>query len=323
MPKRGLLVRAAALCLLAAFVPAAAPGQGTGLTGGIILELPPGARALGLGGAYAAVVGDAGSVFVNPAGMAPIRRLAVDVSWERALMGTTFTTAAAAMRVGRFTFGAGAALLDFGGDSVIEPDPLDPDRGVATGDQISAYQALGVGAVAYRRGMISLGASVKALREHIGYGAPTGWSATGAAGDIGAAIAVFDIMALGVVVQNLAGTIRTSDSERMPMPRTTRVGFTLNVIDPQGTARFMTTTDLVSPPGGDRYWAMGFEAGAVASGMGATGRLGLSLGRRASDRKGIVYGGTLQVRSFRLDWSYQPYDQIGGASHRFGARWIL
>lgn len=317
------LVRATVLAVLPLLLPSAAAGQGTGLTGGIILELPATSRALGLGGAYTAVVGDAGSVFVNPAGMAPIRHLAVDVSWEQALLGTTFTAAAAAMRLGRFTFGFGAELLDFGGDSVIETDPLDPDRGVATGDRITAYQALAVGAVAYRRGMISLGASVKGLREHIGYGGPTGWSATGAAGDIGAAIAVFDIMALGVTVQNLAGIVRTTDSDRLPMPRTTRIGFTINFIDPQGTARLMTTTDFVAPPGGDRYFAMGFEGGAVVSNIGATGRLGFALGRHASDRGGIVYGGSLQLRSLRLDWAYQSYDAMGGASHRFGARWIL
>lgn len=319
LTRRPMRFGAAALAALTAAAPLGA--QGTGLTGAIVLEVPPTARTLGLGGAYAAVVGDAGSVFGNPAGMAPIRHVAVEGSWERALLGTTFTSGAAAWRVGKFSFGAGAALLDFSGDSVFTPDPLNPDQGVATGATIVAYQALFAGAAAYRRGMISIGGSVKVLREHIGYGAPSGWSAHGAAGDVGIAIAVFDIMAFGAVVQNMAGTIRTTDQGRMKFPRTTRVGYTLNFIDPQGTARFMTTMDFVSPPGGDRYWAFGFEGGAATAGIGATGRLGMALGRGASDRRGFAYGGTLQVRGVKLDWSYQPYDNIGGASHRFGARW--
>lgn len=314
-----------AVALPVAVALAAAPlaAQGTGRTGGIVLEIPATARTLGLGGAYAAVVGDESSVWGNPAGMAPIRRLAAGVSWERALMGTTFTSATAAMRVGRFTLGAGFALLDFGGDSVIVPDPLDPDVGVATGATITAYQALGVGALAYRRGMMSIGLSVKALREHISTGDPERYTAHGVTGDMGFAIAVFDIMALGVSVQNLAGKMRGSDGDPLAMPRTTRVGFTLNFIDPQGTARLMTTTDYVAPPGGDNYFVFGLEGGVVRSELGATGRLGFPLGRADSDRRGLVYGGTLQVRSLRLDWSYQPYDALGTASHRFGARWIL
>jgi hypothetical protein len=316
-------MRCSAGLLLFTLFPVAAVAQGTGRTAGIILEIPATARTLGLGGAYAAVVGDESSVWGNPAGMAPIRRVALGMSWERSLFGTTYTSAAGAMRVGRFTIGAGAALLDFGGDSVLVPDPLDPDVGVPTGGAITAYQAMAVGALAYRRGMMSAGFSVKALREHISSGVPDRYTAHGVTGDVGFAIAVFDIMALGVTVQNLAGRMRGSDGDRLTMPRTTRAGFTLNFIDPQGTARLMTTTDFVAPPGGDSYWAFGVEAGVITRDVGATGRLGFPLGRAASDRAGLVYGGTLQVRFFRVDWSYQPYDALGTSSHRFGARWVL
>lgn len=316
-------MRVAAAVLLAALVPAAASAQGNGRTAGIILEIPATARTLGLGGVYAAVVGDESSVWGNPAGMAPIRHVAIGLSWERSLMGTTYTSAAGAMRIGRFTLGGGAALLDFGGDSVIVPDPLDPDVGTPTGGTITAYQAMAVGALAYRRGMMSAGFSVKALREHISSGSPDRYTAHGVTGDVGFAIAVFDIMALGVTVQNVTGRMRGNDGQSLTMPRTTRAGFTLNFIDPQGTARLMTTTDYVAPPGGDSYWAFGLEAGAITREIGATGRLGFPLGRSDSDRAGLVYGGTLQIRFFRIDWSYQPYDALGTSSHRFGARWVL
>ena len=66
--------------------------QGTGATGGILLEFPATARAMGLGGAYTAIVGDAGSVFANPAGMATIRRVASGVSWERSPFRTPART---------------------------------------------------------------------------------------------------------------------------------------------------------------------------------------------------------------------------------------
>ncbi len=272
-------------------------------------------------GAYAAVVGDEGSIFVNPAGMAPIRRTAMGLSYERSVFGTTLSSGAAALRVGRFDAGIGVMYLDFGGDSVIVPDPaFGGDRGMATGQTITAYNALAVGAVAYRRGMISLGGSVKYLREQIGSGASP-YAAHGVTGDLGFAIAVFDIMALGAVVQNIGGSLSSSAGTSTPMPRTVRLGFTINIIDPQGTTRFMTTVDWVHPPGGDSYAAFGFEGGVVASGLGIVGRAGIAAGRAPGDRQSVSFGGGLVVKSVRVDYAWQGYTTLGEGSHRFGLRW--
>jgi hypothetical protein len=85
----------------------------------------------------------------------------------------------------------------------------------------------------------------------------------------------------------------------------------------------MTTTDYVVPASGDNYWAIGLEGGVVASGMGVMARLGVSAGAAASDRAGLVYGGTVQFHSVNIDWGYQPYGVLGGASQRLGVRWII
>lgn len=295
--------------------------QGNGTSAGILLEVPATARALALGGAYAAVVGDEGSVFVNPAGLAPIHRVALGVSQERAIFGATLSTAAAALRVGRFHVGLGLMYLDFGGDSVIVPDPaFGGDRGQATGALISAYDMLAVGAIAYRRGLLSAGGSVKYLREHIGGGSAGDWTASGVAVDVGIAAALFDIAALGFVVQNIGGDLKTTSAAPAPLPRTTRLGFTLNFIDPQGTSRLMATTDWVSPPGGDSYWAIGLEGGAFSRGVGVVGRAGFAAGRAASDRENVTYGGGLVFRSLRIDYAFQGYDVTGVSSHRIGVR---
>lgn len=317
--------RAATLFLLTlpalalASVPGALAAQGTGTTAGILLEVPATARALALGGAYAAVVGDEGSVFVNPAGLAPIHRLAAGMSQERGFFGSTLSTGAAAVRMGRLDLGLGFAYLDLGGDSVVVPDPaFGGDRGMTTGALISAYHALAVGAIAYRRGLLSVGASVKYLREHVGTGGAGDWTAHGVGADLGIAAALFDIAALGVVVQNIGGDVRSSDGGRTPLPRTVRVGFTLNFIDPQGTSRLMATTDWVAPPGGDSYWAIGVEGGAVARGVGVALRAGLAAGRAASDRRGLTYGGGLIFHGLHVDYAVQGHDVTGMPSHRIG-----
>jgi hypothetical protein len=284
---------------------------------------------MALAGAYTAVVGDEGSVFHNPAGLAPIRRLAIGASHERAFFDGSLTTGAAALRVGRFTVGLGLAYLDFGSDSVVVPDPtFGGDRGVATGELLSAYHALAVGALTYRRGVISFGASAKYLRESVEAGSAGASTVSGLAADVGVATAVFDIAALGVVVQNLGGELQargrgsTCQAQcRFPLPRTTRGGLTLNFVDPQGTLRLLTAFDWVAPPSGDSYVAIGLEAGAVSRGVGALGRIGFQPGRADSDRRDVVYGAGLVVRGLRIDYAYQAYDVTGVESHRFGFRW--
>src|SRR5437879_1486804 len=82
--------------------------------GSPVVLLPASTRSAGLGGAGAALVGDAGAVFANPAGIATIRHLSVEGSYERYLAGSTLSSAALALRLGRFNWGAGAAALDYG-----------------------------------------------------------------------------------------------------------------------------------------------------------------------------------------------------------------
>src|SRR5436309_14187028 len=84
-------------------------------TEGSILTLLPGTtRAAGLAGAGAALVGDAGAIFSNPAGLATIRHLSVEGSYEPYLAGSAVWTAAVALRVHRRTCGFGALASAYG-----------------------------------------------------------------------------------------------------------------------------------------------------------------------------------------------------------------
>jgi len=311
------------LSLGALLVFAAPLAAQNGTTAGALLEVPATPRALALQGAYASVVGDEGSIFVNPAGMAPIHHLALGLSYEQGLYGTRLSTAALAIRLGRsLDVGFGVMYLDLGGDSVVVPDPSTGGTfGMTTGATITAWNGLAVGALAYRRGMLSVGGSVKVLHEQMGGFAPS-YSHSAVAGDVGFAIAVFDIFSLGAVLQNIGGSTQSATGTIGPLPRTGRIGFTLNFIDPQGTARLMATTDWVKPPGGDSYWAFGFESGVVASGVGLLGRLGLSTGRADTDRRFYSLGAGLVVKSLRVDYAWQPYATLAGADQRVGVRWI-
>jgi hypothetical protein len=301
----------------------AAGARAQGTTGGVLMDMPATARSMALGGASAALLGDAGSVFGNPAGLALVKGTALSVSYERYLVDSWLASAAVAVRIAKFDLGFGVHILDFGSDSAYVPDPaFGGDRGLATGATIGAYDALGVGTLTYRHGLLSMGVSFKALREHVGTAGAPSDNATAYGADVGIAAAFFDIAALGVVVQNLGGAAPGGTLARAPLPRTTRVGFTINFIDPQGTARLLATTEWVAPAADHHYWIFGFEGGVVSRGVGLLGRLGIRAGRSGSDLRSPVFGGGLVFHDLRLDYAYQGVNVLGDGLHRLTVGWV-
>src|SRR5213078_3122675 len=178
--------------------------------GNVLAVLPGSARAAGMGGAGAAIVGDAAAIFANPAALATVHHLVFEGEYESYPSGVTLSTGALAVRAGRFTWGGGAAAL---------------------GQTYTSADLLGVSSLVLRSGMVALGATAKYARETLGGARVDAW-----AGDAGLAIAVFDLMALGVSVQNIGGDFGPA-AGGLHLPRRTRAGFTLNYIDPQGTLR--------------------------------------------------------------------------------------
>jgi hypothetical protein len=302
-----------------------ARAQATGTTAGALLSVPATARALALGGAYAAVVGDEGNIFVNPAGLAGISHAALGVSYEKYLFDSYLVTGGVAFRSGNLDLGFGVEMLNFGRDTVYRPDPLfGGTRGIADpgGATVGAYNAAAVGAAALRLGMFSLGASAKYVKEHMSIPDTTLYDASGVGFDVGGALAFFDIAAFGVVVQNLGPDLRTSTGTPAPLPRTVRAGFSLNIVDPQGTPRLLVVGDWVSPRGSKSYWVFGVEGGIVTGGVGLLGRAGIATGQAPSDRKALALGGGLVFHSLRLDYAYQGFSTLGTATQRFGLRWL-
>src|SRR5256884_7624448 len=92
--------------------------------GGAWVSLPGSVRAAGLGGAGAALVGDAAAVFSNPAGIATIRHLAVEGGYAHVSDGSAVASGAPALRAGRRSWGVGAAARVPRGALVRAPDLL-------------------------------------------------------------------------------------------------------------------------------------------------------------------------------------------------------
>jgi hypothetical protein len=301
----------------------AAPLAGQGLPlhpGGLLVE-PGSARMAALAGAGAAIVGDDGNVFVNPAGMAPIRRTTLGGSIALGPGFTRLATASYILRLGRFDVGFGAMARDWG-DTVVLALPAG-DTTLASSN-LASWAVMGVGAAAYRRGILSIGVSGKATREYIADSAGALWDAAGVTGDIGAAITIFDIMAIGATIQNFAGTFVEDHTGPDPaLPRTVRAGYTLAMIDPQGTMRLALTAEWIRPPSRDSWWALAAEGGVAISGVGVLARAGYAAGRAGADARAPSFGAGVVVGPVRFDYAYQTYHTAAGASHRLGARLAL
>jgi hypothetical protein len=281
--------------------------------GSVLTALPGSTRAAALGGAGAALIGDAGAIFANPAGIATVRHLGLEGSYEPYLAGTAISTAAIALRVSRLTWGFGAEALDYGSEPEIVPDPSTGGRrGMATGASFHPYEALVATSLVYRRGFAALGATVKYDRQQIGSEVSHAW-----AGDVGVAIAVFDIMALGVSVQNLGGDLGGGAL----LPRRTRAGLTLNYTDPEGTYRLLTTLEGQWTRDQRAVLVQGIEGGIVTNGVGLVARAGYSTRPAVTDASRFTVGGGVVLGRLAMDYAFQPYDALGGGTHRVGLRW--
>ena len=258
--------------------------------------LPGSTRAAGMGGAGAAIVGDAGAIFANPAALATVHHLAVEGSYESFPSGATLSTGAVALRVSRFTWGAGAAAL---------------------GPSYTSADLLGVSTLVFRTGIVALGGTAKYARETIGGARVDAW-----AGDAGLAIAIFDLMALGVSVQNIGGDFGPA-AGGVHLPRRTRAGFTLNYVDPQGTLRLLTTLEGQWPAagGGSAFVVLGLESGVVTRGMGVLGRVGYVGHSGVTSASPFTAGASLELGRLHLDYAFRADDALG-ARHRMGLRWM-
>jgi hypothetical protein len=284
--------------------------------GSVVASLPGSTRSAGLGGAGVALIGDAGSFFDNPAAIAAIHHVALEGSFEPYLAGTTYTTAALAVRAGHFAWGFGAQALDYGSEPVVVPDSSTGGRrGTPTGATFTASDILATSGLVYRRGFMAAGVALKYARQQIGT-----WSADTWGGDVGLALAVFDILAFGVSVQNLGGDFGPAgDGARLP--RRTRAGFTMNYVDPQGTYRLLTTIEGQWPTDGPAQLASGVETGIVTGGVGLVGRLGYVTRSPTNAASRWSVGGGVELRRLHLDYAYQSIALLGGGTHRVGIRW--
>lgn len=288
--------RAVALALAFGF-PAALAAQSPPTP--VILGFPSSVQAAGLAGAGVALPGYAGALFVNPAGLAPIRVLSVEAGFSVTPDRATYAMAATASRVGRFNFGVGGRYLRF------------PDTS-PTYDNLS-WVAAGV----FRYGGIALGASGK----YISVEARDGPIARALTADLALQVAFFDIAALALSAQNL-GQARLSGGG-LTVPEALHLGFSLNLLDTYSNGRLLATIESVWSSGDHGRTVIGLEVGAAVRGLGIVGRVGSGRqpGLTGNLLSNTTFGASLLLGRARLDYAFQHRSALGSDVSLFGVRW--
>lgn len=293
------MLRGGAGFLLAVLLPAVLPAQSASAPDPVILGFPSSVQAAGLAGAGVALPGYAGALFVNPAGIAPIRVLSVEAGFSRTPDRATYSMAAGATRLGRFNFGFGVRYL------------LLP-RESETHSNLSW-----VGALVYRYGGLAFGASGKyvAVEERDG---PITRSLTSG---LALQVAFFDIAALALSLQNVGQARITGGG--LNLPDALHLGFSLNLLDTYSNGRLLLTTESVWSEQDRGRTVVGLEAGAAIRGLGIVARIGS--GRQPGLAGGLLsnttFGASLLLGRARLDYAYQRRSAIGRNVHLAGARW--
>lgn len=265
----------------------------------VILGFPSSVQAAGLAGAGVALPGYAGALFVNPAGIAPIRVLSVEAGFSRTPDRSTYAMAAAATRIGRFNLGFGARYL------------LLP-----TASPVHSNLSW-VGAAVYRYGSIAFGAGGKyvSVEERDG---PITRSVTG---QLAVQVAFFDIAALALSFQNIGQARITGDG--LVLPDAVHLGFSLNLLDTYSNGRLLATVEHVWTEQDRGRTVVGLEAGAAIRGLGIVARIGS--GRQPGLAGGLLsnttFGASLLLGRARLDYAFQRRSAIGRDVHLAGMRW--
>lgn len=286
----------AALLLSALSASSAFPVGAQGRPYPLVLGLPATARYAGVANASVALHGDAGALFVNPAGIATVHHAGIEATYhyshEQALEGS----AAAALRIGQFTLGGGAHYLKL--------DPKSPN----------ADNLLTMGTAVYRYGIFAVGASGK----YISIEDTAGNVRRSATEDVGGLIALFDLFAIGASFQNIGHSDISGGG--VALPASTHFGVMFNFTDPQTTWVMRATWEKVWTRGEESRNKVGAELGVQLGGAFLTLRGGTGERTPGTQQSAGSAGASLGFRRFAIDYAYQRHTALGGDIQRLGLR---
>ena len=285
----------------------------------ILLTLPSSARGLALGDAWGAVADDESALFYNPAQVARVRGFSVGGSLQNYIASTTLGAFAVAVPLKHGTFAAGLQLLDYGSaDEVVPIDGSNGQVGAPTGSTITAEDmafTLGYAIAFGARHELRFGAAVEYARQEV-----ASYSGGAVAGDLGAAYTFASGWDVSGAMQH-AGSSLTLAAVTAPLPLTWRVAVAAPAIGagaftvrPMAEARQVSGAEVTGVLGTEGIWRAG------TTGTMLSVRAGYALRSSSDARQPFTAGGGITLGRLEVDYAYEGFDLIGGATSRVGVR---
>jgi hypothetical protein len=285
----------------------------------ILLTLPASARALALGESWDAIADDESAVFYNPAQLARVRGISVGGSLQNYIASTTLGAFAVAVPLKHGTIGFGLQLLEYGSaDEIVNVDGSNGQVGTPTGNTVSAQDmafTLGYGIAFGARHELRVGAGLEYARQEV-----ASYSGGALAGDVGAAYTLANGWDFSAAVQHMGSNL-TLAAVSAPLPLIWRAAvaaplmrmdaFTLR---PMAEARQMSGADVTGVLGAEGTWSTG------TSGTMLSARVGYAFRGSTDARSPMTVGAGITLGRLQVDYAYEGFDLIGGATNRVGVR---
>ena len=275
-------------------------GAAAGETGFTSLKLGVGARPMGMGSAYVALVDDATATYWNPAGLASVTGTQITAMHNEWIQDFRQEYAAVGTKLGPGVIG-----FSFAGFYTSELEERN-DTGVLTGhigfNDVAMTGAYGLNVA---RGL-DLGLATRYLREMIA--------------DVDAATVTFDFggkyrvadtgFSLGAAVQNLGGD-PTLVEEKIPLPTTVRAGAAFARAIPSVQGKGTISAEVRKSRAEDARLHLGGE-------FEYKDRVALRVGGKFGyDEEDISFGLGLTQKRIRFDYALVPLSSDLGTTHFF------
>lgn len=276
-----------------------------GTTAGFaFLDVPVGARAVAMGGAFTAIPGDPGGLYWNPAALTTVPNSTITSSYTSYLMDMQAGFLGWVSPRGGDVIGVSANY--FYGGSFIRTTMSEPQ---GTGEEFSSNNISVAGS--YAR-VLSPGLSVGVTGRFV-YSTIDTYSGNGALLDIGAIYELPSLegAAVGLAVRNAGIQTKAFYQEKDPMPTEVAAGASYRMLGD----KLLLSTDLTYPFNGDFNAAFGFEyspmelldvrAGTNLSDVDAAEAAG------GGFVDAMAFGIGTGWRTIDLDYAFKPFADLG------------
>jgi hypothetical protein len=285
----------------------------------VLLTLPASSRGLALGDAWGAVADDESALFYNPAQLARVRGIAVGGSLQNYIASTTLGAVAVALPLKYGTVGLGLQLLDYGtADEVVPADGTGGQVGTPTGSTVTAEDmafTLGYGIALGSRHELRVGAALKYARQEV-----ASYSGGAVAGDIGAAYTLRSGWDVSAAVQHMGSKLTLAEVSA-PMPLTWRAAIAAPVMQldaftlrPMAEARQVSGAEVTGVFATEGTWRTGTGSTVLSA------RAGYAFRASTDARAPLTVGAGITLGRLQVDYAYEGFDLIGGATNRVGVR---